>query len=520
MKKTLPKSLKEKRMMPRSFDTHHRLSPENNEMNPLFRNPRFYLMIWCLLALLAPESAFAAVPQQNVLDGVIERFRTTSSTWESKIVGHATTLFWLLNVISLAWGLILQAINKADLPDVFGEIFRHVMFTGFHYWLLVNGAGFAGLIISSLRQAAGEATGGSSQIGPSDVIDIGLNIAGKALSNFSMLAPVDSLGYIIISAIILICLAIIAANLVIMLCSAWIMSYAGILFLGFGGSKWTSDMAINYYKTVLGIGASLFAMTLLLGIGQSVMNDFAQAMSPDAPMMEMMVCMVMAVVLMLLIDKLPGMMAGIVTGSVGGGFQGYGAGAGMAAAGLAVGAVAGLAAGALAAGSEVAGGMEAMKQAAALADVQAGGDSDSSDMNTDIDTSGTSGAGGGSIGAASAGGDSGSSGGSGGWMGAARNLVSAAGSHMKDSLQDKVDAAISNTTGGKLAQRMADQRQQILDERAESTEAGGTGDAPRAGGSGTANELDASAAFDEGALEDGDGPELSDEMKDFVNGKK
>jgi type IV secretory pathway TrbL component len=27
-------------------------------------------------------------------------------------------------------------------------------------------------------------------------------------------------------------------------------SYAGIFFLGFGGSRWTSDIAINYYKTV------------------------------------------------------------------------------------------------------------------------------------------------------------------------------------------------------------------------------------------------------------------------------
>ncbi|MGS0066676.1 type IV secretion system protein, partial [Escherichia coli] len=36
---------------------------------------------------------------------------------------------------------------------------------------------------------------------------------------------------------------------------AWILLYAGVFFLGFGGSRWTSDMAINYYKTVLGLAA-------------------------------------------------------------------------------------------------------------------------------------------------------------------------------------------------------------------------------------------------------------------------
>ncbi len=30
--------------------------------------------------------------------------------------------------------------------------------------------------------------------------------------------------------------------------------YAGVILLGFGGSKWTSDIAINYLRTVLSIG--------------------------------------------------------------------------------------------------------------------------------------------------------------------------------------------------------------------------------------------------------------------------
>jgi P-type conjugative transfer protein TrbL len=72
---------------------------------------------------------------------------------------------------------------------------------------------------------------------------------------------------IIMAAVILIILALISINMVLLLVSGWILAYAGIFFLGFGGSRWTSEIAINYYKTILGVAVSLFAMVLLVGIG-------------------------------------------------------------------------------------------------------------------------------------------------------------------------------------------------------------------------------------------------------------
>jgi type IV secretory pathway TrbL component len=42
----------------------------------------------------------------------------------------------------------------------------------------------------------------------------------------------------------------------------------------FGGSKWTSDIAINYLRTVLSIGIQLFTMTLIIGIGQSFIDQY------------------------------------------------------------------------------------------------------------------------------------------------------------------------------------------------------------------------------------------------------
>ncbi|WP_446912199.1 type IV secretion system protein, partial [Klebsiella pneumoniae] len=85
----------------------------------------------------------------------------------------------------------------------------------------------------------------------------------------SIWSPGDSLAGILMAVAILVVLAIIGVNMLLLLASAWVLAYGGIFFLGFGGWRWTSDMAINYYKTVLGIAAQLMTMVFLIGIGKT-----------------------------------------------------------------------------------------------------------------------------------------------------------------------------------------------------------------------------------------------------------
>ena len=85
----------------------------------------------------------------------------------------------------------------------------------------------------------------------------------QAISNLSGWSPVDSMVGVVLSGCIMLALATIAVNMLLLLISGWILMYAGIFFLGFGGSRWTSDMAINYFKTVLGLAVQLLVMILL-----------------------------------------------------------------------------------------------------------------------------------------------------------------------------------------------------------------------------------------------------------------
>jgi type IV secretion system protein VirB6/type IV secretion system protein TrbL len=308
-------------------------------------------------------TAQAAIDNAGILDNALNSYSTAANTWATTITAHASWLFWTLALISMVWTFGLMALRKADIGEFFAEFVRFTLFTGFFWWLLSNGPKFATSIMASLRTIGGNATGTGSALTPSGIVDIGFDIFFKVLDQSSVWSPVDSAVGIIIGAIVLVILALIGVNMLLLLVSGWVLAYAGIFFLGFGGSRWTSEMAIIYFKTVLGIAAQLFTMVLLVGIGKSFIDQYYTNMSAGISLKELGVMLIVAVILLSLVNKVPpliGSLAGGSTGSLGNGF-GAGTAMGAAAMGAAAAATAGAA---MAAGAtNMAGGTQAIMAA-------------------------------------------------------------------------------------------------------------------------------------------------------------
>jgi type IV secretion system protein TrbL len=122
-------------------------------------------------------------------------------------------------VISMVWTFGMLALRKADLGDFYAEFFRFTVFTGFFWWLLTNGPRFATDIMDSLRTLGGMATGTGATLTPSGIVDIGFDIFFKVLDQSSLWSPVDSAAGILLSAAILIILALIGVNMLVLLVS-------------------------------------------------------------------------------------------------------------------------------------------------------------------------------------------------------------------------------------------------------------------------------------------------------------
>lgn len=399
-----------------------------------------YVITLCLLGLSTYCHAEGrGIDSRDLLDNLLYRFSSTSALWSQTMLSYASFLFWSLALISMVWTYGLMALRKADIQEFLAETVRFFVVVGFFYWILDNGPAIAKAIMDSMRQLAAKASGITDHISPSDIVDVGFDIVSKAIDSSSIWSPSATTVGLLVAGVILIVLALVSINMLIILITGWILTYGGIVLLGFGGGRWTQDIAINYYKTVFGIALQAFVMILIVGIGKSFIDQYYAAMSENIMLKEMFVMLVVAVLLLVLVNKIPPIFAGILTGSSFGGGGGFGIGLGgaMGAAGIAGAAMAGAAGAAVA---QSAGALSALNAAFKAASQTV---SNSGDTHSGIDKSAKTG------GLAEA-------------MGTAAKFAGSFGSHLAsgtmdvarekaNSVKEAIAEKIADTTGGKIA---------------------------------------------------------------------
>lgn len=393
-----------------------------------------YVIVFLLIGFSVSAHA-QGMDSRDLLDNILYRFSSTASTWSQTILSYARYLFWSLALISMVWTYGLMSLRRADIQEFMAETVRFIVVVGFFYWILDNGPAIATAIIDSMRQLAAKASGIDTHISPSDIIDVGFDIVSKAIDNSSLWSPAATTVGLIVAGVILVVLALVSINMLIILITAWILTYGGIILLGFGGGRWTCDIAIQYYKTVLGIALQAFAMILIIGIGKSFVDQYYAAMAKDILLKEMFVMLVVAILLLILINKIPPVLANIVSG---GGSGGIGLGGALGAAGIAG---AALASSAGAVSAQSAGGLSALHAAfkAASQSMGIGNLGSVSDGNTPSKT--------GSLAQA---------------MGQASKFAGSFGSHLASgafdvarekasAVKEAIAATVAETTGGKIA---------------------------------------------------------------------
>jgi type IV secretion system protein TrbL len=340
------------------------------------RPSRFNHALIAISLLASAANSHAAIDNAGILDNVLNRYSVVASSWGTVITAHASWLFWTLVLISMVWTFGMMAMRKADIGEFFAEFSRFTIFTGFFWWLLINGPNFANSIMLSLRRIGAAAAGGTAGLTPSGIVDIGFDIFFKVVDQSSVMAPVDSAIGLLMSLIILVVLALIGVNMLLLLISGWILAYAGAFFLGFGGSRWTSDLAIGYFKTVLGLAAQLLTMVLIVGIGQSFVDQYYVAMTAGISMKELSIMLIVAIILLALVVSVPPLIGTLAGGAGGGSSGGFGAGSIIGAAALGSAGIA-TAGSALIAGTVgMAGGAQALMAAFSKASAANAADSD------------------------------------------------------------------------------------------------------------------------------------------------
>lgn len=263
--------------------------------------------------IVVSTSATGAMAQDNVLDGILMTYRNAAGTWQATIVNLATRLFVLLATIEIVWMGIKLALHGADLQTWVGELIQRIMFIGLFLFLLLN-AGFAGQIVGSFRQAADLASGLPNGFTPADVLDMGINIADVLTDKVTVSEPFASLGLIITALIMTISFGMMAAFLLLAIVEMYILINAGVILLGFGGSHFTKDIAIRFLTYTVSVGAKLFVMQLVIGLGLTLLSGFVTAFDPTADNNQSLTLLGVAITFLALVWSLPDMVQSIING--------------------------------------------------------------------------------------------------------------------------------------------------------------------------------------------------------------
>lgn len=273
------------------------------------------ILVAVVIALAWAPSVLSA----QVLDNTQTAYRNTVSTWLGPISAIARRLFVVLAAIEVAVSGTLYTLRRDSLDEMASKFLLKfivlslvlMLITSAGYWLkpIVNGFALAG-------QVGG---GGVSNLGPSGIVDMGLRIAWGMIDTTGLpvsFASLETAFYALTSRLVITFSFVAVAVMVIL---TWVEAYValagGVLFLGFGGMRATAQFAENYLAFLFYIGARLFVLYLLLGVGITIMQSQITNMPPAMTPPQMGELLAMSVIFAAITLRVPTSIASRVAGS-------------------------------------------------------------------------------------------------------------------------------------------------------------------------------------------------------------
>lgn len=281
------------------------------------------LMAFALL-LVAVSPLPAQISSSNPSQ-ILQQYRGFRTNWMTTIWPYANTLFGLLATIEFAWSAAVMALEKTDLQSWTSALLRKVMWLGAFYALLMFGRQWIPAIIDSFSQLGGSAAGidGNQGLSPSGVFTQGLNIAAALMDGASSSAfftnPASSLAVMVAAAFVVLAFTAITIQYVVAVVESYLVVAAGVIFLGFGGSRWTTPYVERYIGLGVSTGIKIMLLYMLIGVGMSLAGGWLDeaigvGTSPN-PSMTAFDVMGAALIFMMLCWQIPKLFAAVLGGS-------------------------------------------------------------------------------------------------------------------------------------------------------------------------------------------------------------
>src|SRR6201996_1604855 len=322
------------------------------------------------LALASVVTAYAQTPVD--VGGTFQQIGQAANAWIPAITHESAFLFYVLATLDFAWGAP-SFLRESDFNGLFLSLIKKLLVISFFYAVLINGQVWIPAIVNSFAQLGATAAGVPLAQNPSDIMMQGIQIVSDLFTKVSatdlLTQPGGAITTILAACIVLASYIIITLHYVVTKLEAIIVMSAGYIFLGFGGSRWTSPYFERYISLAVSTGVRLMLIYLMLGVFKTVSNNWIATMNgytADQPITQIFPTLMSMLLFAFASWMIPKMAASVAAGTLGMGGgdlvgmaaeigKGVALGAATVAAVAATGGTGAVAAGALAA-TETAGG--------------------------------------------------------------------------------------------------------------------------------------------------------------------
>jgi type IV secretion system protein TrbL len=234
--------------------------------------------------LLSVAVVHAQTGSTNAPTSLLDEYKALEGQWISKLLGAAQRLFVLLAGIEVIWSFTLLALEKADFQLLTAAIIRKIMWIGIFYALLLygvtpDGGGWIPSILNSF-QLLGQNASSVGPLGPSAIVGFGVNTSVDLLSAASDAGFLTNMGtaltLVFCAVVIFLAYIAVAIQFVVALVESYLVVGAGVILLGFGGSRWTAPYVERYVAYAVSVGLKILILYLLVGAGMTLSQGWAQ----------------------------------------------------------------------------------------------------------------------------------------------------------------------------------------------------------------------------------------------------
>ena len=240
-------------------------------------------MVPTLSGSILPALSPPVFPPTNFANNILNTMQTVTTGWVLLVMPVAQKLFLDLAGLEVCWSmgeLILQK-SQAGWEGLAIATAKKILQLSIFFWIVSNANTIFWLILNLFQSLSSQLTG-TPVLSPGTILQTGINFVSLIQSGVpwaAMMAPPVAFTVSLSSLLLVLSYVIIAGQFMVTIVESYIATSAGILMLGFAGSRFTAQFADKYFSYAIGVGIKLLMVSVVVALGEGISTELSNAIA-------------------------------------------------------------------------------------------------------------------------------------------------------------------------------------------------------------------------------------------------